>query len=50
MGARSGRVIVKFQIRKEWIKEIGIEGNGCICYVTDRIVSPSLRDKSSIVN
>jgi len=45
----SYRELVKFQIRKTWIKEIGKETCGCICYITDRIVSPSLRDKSSVV-
>lgn len=39
---------IKFQIRKEWITAIGKQG-GCIVYVTDRIISPSLRDKSAVV-
>lgn len=39
---------VKYQIRKEWITAIGTE-KGCHVYVTDRIISPSLRDKSAVV-
>ncbi len=39
---------IKYQIRKEWITAIGKEG-GHLVYVTDRIISPSLRDKSAVV-
>lgn len=39
---------VKYQIRKEWITAIGTE-KGCHVYVTDRIISPSLRDKKAVV-
>ncbi len=39
---------IKFQIRKEWITAIGKQEN-CIVYVTDRIISPSLKDKSAIL-
>ena len=39
---------VKFQIRKEWIVAIGRQ-DGCICYVTDRIVAPSLKDESAVL-
>ena len=39
---------IKFQIRKEWITAIGKQGN-CIVYVTDEIISPSLRDKSAVL-
>lgn len=41
-------VLVTSQIRKEWITAIGKQG-GCIVYVTDRIISPSLRDKPAVV-
>ncbi len=44
----SGSVYLKMQIRKEWITAIGRQA-GCIVYVTDRIISPSLRDKSAVV-
>ncbi len=40
--------LVRFQIRKEWITAIGKQKK-CIVYVTDRIISPSLRDKSALV-
>ena len=45
---------VKFQIRKEWITAIGTQmGSGWkrsgVCYVTDRVIAPSCRDKSAIV-
>ena len=43
-----GCTLIKAQIRKEWIIAIG-KHNGCIVYVTDKITSPSLRDKSAIV-
>lgn len=43
-----GYSVIKFQIRKGWITAIGKQ-DGCIVYVTDRIISPSLRDKSAIV-
>ena len=43
-----GQHIVKMQIRKEWITAIGKQ-DGCTVYVTDRIISPSLRDKSAVV-
>ena len=39
---------VKYQIRKEWITAIGTE-KGCHVYVTDQIISPSLRDKKAVV-
>lgn len=42
------RTLVKFQIKKEWIKAIG-EEQGAICYISDRIICPSLCDKSAIV-
>ncbi len=42
------RTYVKFQIRKEWITAIGKQ-NSYLVYVTDRIISPSLRDKSAVV-
>ena len=38
---------IKFQIRKEWITAIGKQ-SGYTIYVTDRIISPSLRDKSVV--
>ena len=41
-------VLIRAQIRKEWIGAIGKSGR-CIVYVTDRIISPSSRDKSAIV-
>lgn len=44
----SRRAVVKMQIRRGWITAIGRHG-GCLGYVTDRIISPSLRDKSAIV-
>ncbi len=46
--AGTTRKCVKFQIRKEWITAIGRQ-NGCIVYATDRIISPSLRDKSAVL-
>ena len=39
---------IKFQIRKKWIAAIGTQ-EGHVVYVTDRIISPSLRDKSAVV-
>ncbi len=39
---------IKYHIRKEWITAIGTE-KGYHVYVTDRIISPSLRDKSAVV-
>ena len=44
----SSYLLVRFHIRKEWITDIGTEV-GCIVYVTNRIISPSLRDKSAVV-
>ncbi len=46
------RRFVKFQIRKVWITAIGRQkhlGNSLLVYVTDRIISPSLRDKSAVL-
>ncbi len=40
--------LIKFQIRKEWITAIGKQKK-CIVYVTDRIISPSLKDKKAVV-
>ncbi len=40
--------VIKFQIRKEWITAIGKQKSRVV-YVTDRIISPSLRDKSAVV-
>ena len=39
---------IKFQIRKQWITAIGKQSR-CVVYVTDRIISPSLKDKSAVV-
>ncbi len=47
------RRFVKFRIRKSWITAIGKQvhlGNEMIVYVTDRIISPSLRDKTAVLN
>ena len=48
LGVCGGLLHIKFQIRKEWITAIGKQ-HGHIVYVTDRIISPSLRDKSAVV-
>ena len=42
------RTHIKCHIRKEWITAIGKQ-NSYLIYVTDRIISPSLRDKSAVV-
>ena len=42
----AGRVI-KFQIRKSWITTMG--PNYGLCYVTDRIICPSVNDKTAVV-
>lgn len=44
----SWRRRIKMKIRKKWITAIGKQG-GAVVYVTDRIISPSLRDKSAVV-
>lgn len=41
-------LLVKFQMRKGWITTVGIDD--ALVYVTDRIISPSLRDKSAVVS
>ena len=40
-------VIVKFQIRKTWITTMGVDHG--MCYITDRIICPSVNDESAIV-
>lgn len=48
-GKNWGRqLLIKARIRKEWIGAIGKSGR-CIVFVTDRIMSPSSRDKSAVV-
>ncbi len=42
------RFCIKYQIFKRNITAIGMEGNNVV-YVTDQIISPSLRDESAIV-
>ena len=44
----SWRRRVKMKIRKKWITAIGKQA-GAVVYVTNRIISPSLKDKSALV-
>lgn len=46
------RRYVKFQIAKDWITAIGKQWHGqhkLLVYVTDRIISPSLRNQTAVV-